>query len=163
MMSPWTPILSLLVQKSFQKNCSTLYQLIQELENIHGEKHSGINLPINSVAFYYISPFSIILVVLGRKTLFELFTLPLLETPLHCFCFFLLVYDTGIAPNRTIREAIRTRRCYKNCKQCCCGISFFLVETIILSESNHSFLSQNIKNKNTNKISCEFQSFHISR
>lgn len=39
MMSPWTPILSLLVQKSFQKNCSTLYQLIPELENIHVGKN----------------------------------------------------------------------------------------------------------------------------
>lgn len=48
MMSPWTPILSLLVQKSFQKNCSTLYHLIQELENVHGEKHSGMNLPFGS-------------------------------------------------------------------------------------------------------------------
>lgn len=115
-----TPFLS--APRSYQKNGSRLYQPIQEMVNTHRVKYSGSEsspsqLPINSVSITFV-----------HLLFFQLFSAEKLDLnyllyhyqKLYCTVVFsLLVYDTGVAPNRTIRQAVKKKsRCYKNCNKC---------------------------------------------
>lgn len=115
MRPPWTPIPFLWTQRSCQKNCSTLYQAIQELKNTHRGKHSGYKFPLDSSLLILVLSITFLHFLLSscppQKSLIWITYSTFTRSSTALF-FFLLDYDTHMVPNRTVREAIRKCRCW---------------------------------------------------